>query len=125
MTDYSGSHSGVPQCPGGAAILAALRPCKHLACTTTRTHSIETRSKKQRIRLWRFPTGEKLTEYQKQHDLSDRIGQTAGIDPASGRIWFGESIQDIVCQRDAQGLHSPLFFERVGSETYFRKGGRQ
>ena len=64
-------------------------------------------------------------EYQKQHDLSDRIGQTAGIDPASGRIWFGESIQGIVCQRDAQGLHSPLFFERVGSETYFRKGGRQ
>jgi hypothetical protein len=61
-------------------------------------------------------------EYQKQHDLSDRIGQTAGIDPASGRIWFGESIQDIVCQRDAEGLHSPLFFERVGSETYFRKG---
>jgi hypothetical protein len=65
------------------------------------------------------------TEYQQQHDLSGRIGQTAGIDPASGRIWFGESIQDIVSQRDAEGLDSPLFFERVGSETYFRKGGRQ
>jgi hypothetical protein len=63
--------------------------------------------------------------YRQQHDLSDRLGQTAGIDPASGRIWFGESIQDIVAQRDAEGLHSPLFFERVGSETYFRKGGRQ
>ena len=63
--------------------------------------------------------------YRQQHDLSDRLGQTAGIDPASGRIWFGESIQDIVAQHDAEGLHSPLFFERVGSETYFRKGGRQ
>ena len=62
-------------------------------------------------------------EYQQQHDLSDRIGgQTVGIDPASGRIWFGESIQDIVSQRDAEGLDSPLFFERVGSATYFRKG---
>jgi hypothetical protein len=45
-------------------------------------------------------------EYQQQHDLSGRMGQIAGIDPASGRIWFGESIQDIVSQRDAEGLDS-------------------
>ena len=64
-------------------------------------------------------------EYQQQHDLSDRIGQTAGIDPDSGRIWFGESIRDIVLKRDAEGLNAPLFFERVGSETYFRKGGHR
>jgi hypothetical protein len=64
-------------------------------------------------------------EYQQQHDLSDRIGQTVGIDPHSGRIWFGGSIRDIVSQRDAEGFDSPLLFERVGSETYFRKGGRQ
>ena len=63
--------------------------------------------------------------YQQQHDLSNRIGQTVGIDPASGRIWFGKSIQDVVFQRDAEGLDTPLFFERVGSETYFRKGGRR
>ena len=60
--------------------------------------------------------------YQQQHDLAGHVGQTAGIDPVSGRIWFGGSIQDIVSQRDAEGLDSPLFFERVGSETYFRKG---
>ncbi|HEX3033886.1 MAG TPA: hypothetical protein VHT73_01980 [Thermodesulfobacteriota bacterium] len=64
-------------------------------------------------------------EYQKQHDLSNRIGQTAGIDPKSGRIWFGESIRDIVLQRDAEGFSSPLFFERIGSQTYFRKGSHQ
>jgi hypothetical protein len=60
--------------------------------------------------------------YQQQHDLSAQVGQTVGIDPASGRIWFGESIQDVVAQREAEGLDSPLFFERVGSATYFRKG---
>lgn len=63
-------------------------------------------------------------EYQQQHDLSGRTGQTAGIDPHSGRIWFGESIRDIVLQRDAEGLDSPLFFERVGSDAYFHKGNR-
>ena len=61
-------------------------------------------------------------DYQRQHDLSARIGQTAGIDPRSGRVWFGESIPDIVSQRDAEGLDSPLFFERVGFATYHRKG---
>ncbi len=61
-------------------------------------------------------------DYQRQHDLSDRIGQTAGIDPRSGRIWFGASVRDIVSQRTAEGLHSPLYFERVGSEAYLHKG---
>ena len=63
-------------------------------------------------------------EYQTAHDLSDRLGQTAGIDPETGEIWFGESIQDVVAQRDAIGLSSPLRFERVGSASYYIKGGR-
>ena len=63
-------------------------------------------------------------DYQRRHDLSARIGQTAGIDPHCGRIWFGASIRDIVAQRDAEGLDSPLFFERVGSEAYLHKGSR-
>ena len=61
-------------------------------------------------------------EYQKQHDITERIGQTAGIDPKSGKIWFGDSIQEIVQQRQVKGLTSPLFFERVGYTAYFRKG---
>ena len=60
-------------------------------------------------------------EYQKQHNLSDRIGQTAGIDPKSKRICFGSSIRDIVLKRTSEGWNSPLFFQRVGSETYFRR----
>jgi hypothetical protein len=62
------------------------------------------------------------TEYQRQHDLSSREGQTAGIDPRSGRVWFGNSIPEIVLQRDSEGLDSPLFFERVGSDVYYQKG---
>ena len=61
-------------------------------------------------------------EYQKQHDMNDQIGQTAGIDPKTGRIWFGDSAIDIVEQRRAEGLTSPLFFERIGYAAYFRKG---
>ena len=64
-------------------------------------------------------------EYQEQHNLSDRIGQTVGIDPKSKRIWFGSSIRDIVLKRTSEGLSSPLFFQRVGSKTYFRKGRRR
>ena len=64
-------------------------------------------------------------EYQAEHDLADRIGQTAGIDPHTGDVWFGESIVDVVTQRDALGLTSPLQFERVGFKTYLRKGGHR
>jgi hypothetical protein len=63
-------------------------------------------------------------EYQRQHDVSDRIGQAVGIEPHSARIWFGESILDVVDQRDTEGIDAPLLFERVGFSTYFRKGGR-
>lgn len=64
-------------------------------------------------------------DYQQRDDLSEKVGQTGGIDPASGRIWFGDSIQDVIAQRDAQGSDASLFFVRVGSETYYRKGGHR
>ena len=64
-------------------------------------------------------------DYLRHHDVSAKHGQTAGIDPATGRIWFGESIQDVIAQRDADGSSAPLFFERVGSPTYYRKGGHR
>ena len=56
-------------------------------------------------------------EYRRHHDLSEKLGQTAGIDPASGRLWFGDSIQDVIAQRDANGIAGPLLFIRVGSAT--------
>ena len=67
-------------------------------------------------RLW--------AEYQRQHDVSEQVGQTVGVDVRSGRLWFGESITDVVAQRDADGIDSLLFFFRIGSETYLRKGAR-
>lgn len=65
------------------------------------------------------------SDYQKQHDLSKCLGKTAGIDPHTGRVWIGESIQDVLSQRNAAGIDSLLFFERIGSKTYYRKGGRR
>jgi len=62
--------------------------------------------------------------YQQRHDLSDKVGQAVGIDPASGCVWIGDSVQDVIAQRDAAGSMGPLFFERVSSSTYYRKGGR-
>jgi hypothetical protein len=65
------------------------------------------------------------SEYGQHHDLSKQVGQTAGIDPNSGRIRFGDSIQEVIAQRDADGSDAPLFFVRVGSEGYYRKGGHR
>ena len=63
--------------------------------------------------------------YQQQHDISTRLGQTAGIDPVSGRVWFGESAKTIAAQMQAEGKSVPLYFVRVGSEHYLRKGHRR
>ena len=65
------------------------------------------------------------SDYQQHHDVADKAGQTAGIEPVSGSIWFGDSIQNVVAQRDAHGSAAPLFFMRVGSATYYRKGGHR
>jgi hypothetical protein len=65
------------------------------------------------------------SEYQQHHDLSGKAGQTAGIDPGSGQVWLGDSIDDVIAQRNAAGESDPLFFVRVGSETYYRKGGHR
>jgi hypothetical protein len=64
-------------------------------------------------------------DYQEQHDVSDRMGQAVGIDPKSGRVWFGASILDIRRQQEVAGEPVPLYFLRVGRNYYGRKGGRR
>ncbi|HEY3320397.1 MAG TPA: hypothetical protein VGP72_08020 [Planctomycetota bacterium] len=64
-------------------------------------------------------------EYQKSHDVSAWKDQTAGIDPDSGRVWFGERASDIVKQLDAEGISALLYFVRVGYDWYERKGGHR
>lgn len=63
--------------------------------------------------------------YQQTHDLSDQNGRTAGIDPATGEVCIGDSIAEIVKERKQSGLNTPLVFKRIGSATYYRKGGRR
>lgn len=64
-------------------------------------------------------------EYQQHHDVSKHTGDTAGIDPVSGRIWIGESAEDILAQLEGEGLETPLYFVRIGFDYYFRKGGHR
>ncbi len=64
-------------------------------------------------------------EFQKDHDLSGLIGQTAGIDPAGERIWFGESAKDIWLKMQREGVDCPIYCVRVGDEYYLRKGGHR
>ncbi|MBW3540162.1 MAG: hypothetical protein KY476_07825 [Planctomycetes bacterium] len=64
-------------------------------------------------------------EFQQQHDLSDRKGEIAGIDPKTGHIWIGEWFTDVVAQRDAAGVANPLWFERIGFPVVIRKGGHR
>ena len=63
-------------------------------------------------------------EYQRNHDLIGLRGQAAGIDPKTGEVWLGEDIVDIVLLRKTEGQTSPLFFARVGAETFYTKGWR-
>jgi len=64
-------------------------------------------------------------EFQKQHDITQHLGETAGIDPVNGEVWFGDSAQDIWRQRQAEGLDRPVYCVRVGVDYYTRKGGRR
>ena len=61
-------------------------------------------------------------EYQRQHDVSARKGQAVGIDPVSGRVWFGQSAKEIWQQMDQEGIDAPVYTLRVGSDFYGRKG---
>lgn len=65
------------------------------------------------------------SEYQREHDVSMHLGETAGIDPISGRVWIGESALAVRRQLEAEGLSILLYFVRVGRDYYYRKGGRR
>ncbi|MEX0777857.1 MAG: hypothetical protein WD042_19320 [Phycisphaeraceae bacterium] len=65
------------------------------------------------------------TRYQREHDVSAHLGRTAGIDPVSGQVWFGDSIEDISAQLQRHGATRPLYFLRIGQDHYFRKGGHR
>ena len=61
-------------------------------------------------------------EYQRHHDVSSQQGQAVGIDPDTGRVWFGASAGAIRKELDAGNINARLLFLRVGSRYYWRKG---
>jgi hypothetical protein len=63
-------------------------------------------------------------EYQQATDVAALVGRTPGIDPVTGRIWFGESASDIWHQRQLEGIDAPIYCVRVGYDYYLRKGRR-
>ena len=63
------------------------------------------------------------TAYLETHDLADQMGRVAGIDPGTGEVVIADSIQAIVALRGGHG--SPLLFKRIGSSTFYQKGGRR
>ncbi len=64
-------------------------------------------------------------EYQRRHDVSPQKGQAVGIEPVSGRVWFGERAIHIAAQMRAEGIDRPFYCVRVGSDYYIRKGGHR
>jgi hypothetical protein len=62
--------------------------------------------------------------YQRDHDISDRIGQTVGIDPVGGGVWFGERLRDVVEAARADGVFTPVLCLRAGFDYYRRKHRR-
>src|SRR5579862_1391391 len=63
-------------------------------------------------------------EYQRTHDVSGLTGQTAAIDPKTGRVWIAADVMDIAREREAQGDLAPVYLVRVGYDYYLRKGHR-
>jgi hypothetical protein len=64
-------------------------------------------------------------EFQESHDISDRLGQTVGIDPITRRVWFGKNAREAVYTARADGINNVLLCIRVGKDYYVRKGGRR
>jgi hypothetical protein len=63
-------------------------------------------------------------EYQQLHDVSARKGQAVGIEPISGRVWFGQSAKEIWQQMNQEGIDAPIYTFRVGSSYYGRNRAR-
>ncbi len=70
---------------------------------------------KRALRVWE--------DYQKAHDVSALQGKAVGIDPKTGRVWFGDDAREVSRNARADGVTSRLLGLRVGQGFYLRKGG--
>ncbi len=60
--------------------------------------------------------------YQREHDLSDRHGKVAAIDPVSGQVWIGTSGAEIAESLKKQEIYVPVYLVRIGYDHFVRKG---
>lgn len=63
-------------------------------------------------------------EYVRSHDLSELKGKVAAVDPAGGGVWIGDSGVAVADKMHADGVHSPVWLVRIGSDYFVRKGRR-
>jgi hypothetical protein len=64
-------------------------------------------------------------EYARTHDLAGKGQMAVGIDPDTREVFLGESASEIVEHLKQEGRFRPLYFRRVNSPYYWRKGGRR
>ncbi len=64
-------------------------------------------------------------DYERAHDLSDRQNEAVGIDPDTGEIHFGSSMEEIGDRLGREGRFKPLFYRWVNDPSYYHFGGRR
>jgi hypothetical protein len=65
------------------------------------------------------------SKYEQTHDLSEMQHLAVGIDPESGEVHFGKSMQEIGDRLEREGRFKPLFYRWVNDPYYFHRGARR
>src|SRR5262245_11985295 len=64
-------------------------------------------------------------EYERTHDLGGMQNLAVGIDPESGEVHFGKSMEEIGERLEQEGRFKPLFYRWVNDPAYFHRGVRR
>jgi hypothetical protein len=64
-------------------------------------------------------------EYERTHDLRGMEELAVGIDPDTGEVHFGASMDDIGRRLEREGRFKPLFYRWVNDPSYYHFGGRR
>lgn len=64
-------------------------------------------------------------EYERSHDLSGIGDLAVGIDPETGEVHFGASLEEIGTRLEREGRFKPLFYRWVNDPNYYHRGVRR
>jgi hypothetical protein len=64
-------------------------------------------------------------EYERTHDLRGQERLAVGIDPDTGEVHFGKSLEDIGERLEREGRFKPLYYRWVNDPNYYHRGGRR